>query len=473
MGNSFRKPSNPKQNYPEQAKLNDFILEEVNTRASIDNSNQKILDINTRLHYPKLDDTRTNKLNKLLDEVVTKASIDYGNQEIRDIQTAVHIMLDRVVTRVNERGTFKISRILPCGSMVERTTVLKFDYKIEMYTEFDFLANLEYSPNIIGRDHGCGQCDKVSKLPVRVGAMSKLQEYDDWFLRNHLGTGYGCDHLFWREVNTCLGSDCQCFSVQYDGQPYFPSYSYKLAAKCESDYRCDKCVVEMPTGILRVNHSVSIGNIVSIGLGHANCSLAFMWSSKANTLPVYDRWLQAEARQVTSLPIHVDFLPALEILKAKPDEAVHDSFLVPKRCNVCGYGDGYDEGNWRKSNCMAEIAYIVNEMSEKHRKCYKIIKYFLSTVGISRSIKWYYVKNVALNHSRECSDSSEGCAEWVLKILTDLKQAYETKTVTSFHEPGVNIIRAGRYLDSDAIKYIKKAIERLCSATDMVQLLKF
>ena len=153
MGNCFRKPSNPKPNYSEQAKLNEFILEEVNTRASI----------------------------------------DYGNQEIQDIQTAVHIMLDRVVTRVNARGMFKISRIVPCGSMVERTTVLKFKKYNEMYTEFDFLANLDYSPNIICLDHGCGQCVKVSELPVPVGAMSKLQEYGDRFWS--AGTRR-CDHLF-------------------------------------------------------------------------------------------------------------------------------------------------------------------------------------------------------------------------------------------------------------------------------------
>ena len=488
MGNSFRKPSNPKPNYSMQARLNYFILEEVNTRASIDHGNQEILDINTRLHYPKLDDTRTNKLNKLLDKVVTKVSIDYGNQEIRDIQTALHTVLDRVVTRVNKRGMFKISCIVPCGSMVERTAVLKFKTYNEMYTEFDFLANLDYSPNIICRDHGCGQCVKVSELPVPVGAMSKLQEYDDEFLRHcdeigQLGTASRSDHLFWREINTCLGSDCQCFSVQYYDNPTSPTYSYKLAAECKSDYRCDKCVVEMPTGTLRVNHTGTLNELrlISLIVKHsvcvgkskdANCSLAFMWSSKANTIPVYSRSLQEKARQVTPLSVHVDFLPALEVHKAKPDEAVHDFFLVPKRCNVCD-DDSENDDKWRKSNCMSEIAYIVNEMSEKHRKCYKIIKYFLSPVVKTPNINGYHVKTVNLNHSRECSDSSEGCAECVLKILTDLKQAYETETLTSFHEPGVNIffLRILRMFD-DTIEVIQKAIEKLCSATDIVQLLK-
>ena len=422
MANCFRKPSNPKLNYSKKA-------------------------------------------NEILEELLTKVATDYSNPEILHIQTAVRTMLERVVTRVNERGRFKISRIVPCGSMAEQTAVLKFDDYKEMYTEFDFLANLDYSPNIICRDHPCEQCVEVRELPVSVGAMSELQEFDN-LISSHRGTARRCEHLFWREVNTCLGSDCHCFSVQYDDEPYFQSYSYKLAAQCESDYRCDKCVVEMPTGILRVNHSVSVGGVNSV-----DCSLVFMWTSKANTLTVYDQMLQKKARQVTSLPIHVDFLPALEVLKANPDTAVHDFFLVSKHCSV--YDDYKDMVNdrWRKSNCMSEIAYIVNEMSVKHRKCYKIIKYFLSTVEFDY-INWYHVKTVTLNHSRECSDSSEGCAECVLGILTDLKQAYETGTLTSFHGSGVNIFSRRSHIDALTIDGTQEAIERLCSATDIIQLLK-
>ena len=229
-------------------------------------------------------------LNEMLEQVNTRSSIDYYNEERKDIKIAVRTMLERVVTRVNERGTFKISRIVPCGSMAEQTAVLKFVYENEMYTEFDFLANLDYSPNIICRDNRCGQCVRVSELPVPVGAMGKLQEYGDKFLRHcdeidQVGTASRSGHLFWREVNTCLGSDCHCFSVQYNDHIEAASYSYKLAAECESDYRCDKCVVEMSTGILRVNHSVSVCRTL---YGDANCSLAFVWRSKANTLPVYD-----------------------------------------------------------------------------------------------------------------------------------------------------------------------------------------
>ena len=82
------------------------------------------------------------------------------------------------------------------------------------------------------------------------------------------------------------------------------------------------------------------------------------------------------------------------------------------------------------------------------------------------------MKTVTLNHSRECSDSSESCAECVLKMFINLKHAYETGTLTSFYEPRVNIFRRRTILDLYTIEYMQKAIERFCSATDIVQLLR-
>lgn len=61
--------------------------------------------------YSKLKQGHKNKLNMLLEEAVTQASIDYSNKEIQDIQTAIHTILKRVVTRLNDRGIFKVSRI--------------------------------------------------------------------------------------------------------------------------------------------------------------------------------------------------------------------------------------------------------------------------------------------------------------------------------------------------------------------------
>ena len=470
----------PKDSFPELGQITTAKEKDLSSDSDITEKNVTSATEKFGLYYPELDKSKETKLNVLLEEVNTKASINYRNQKLLDIQTNVRTMLERVVTKINNRGIFKISRIQPCGSMTERTAVWKYGEGPgeERYTEFDYLAILDYSPEIIRCDLGCGQCVGVSELPVPGNT---LYEYGiNRLISNYNRVMY--DRLFLRVLNVCLGSACDCFSVEYDDNNVYSSFTYQLAERCKSDYRCKECVVEMPTGNLRVDDSISIGR----GPKDANCSLAFRWTSRVNTLSVCDKLLQEEAENITSLSIHVDFLPALEILKDKPDfqptlevhkdkpnflpaleipktklgedAREHNFFLVPKHCKRRHAGE-----HWRKSNCMAEIAYIVNIMSEKHKKCYKIIKYVISRLIDDYSntcINWYYVKTVALNHSRECSDSSEGCAECVLKILAELNNAYGVKTLNSFHDSDVNMFdRSG----ADLEYMFQIIITRLCS----------
>ena len=447
-------------------------------------------------YYPDLKAATKQKLDELFEEIHDKVSIDYSKQEVVDIQTAVNTMLKRIVSRVNRRGWFKISSIQPCGSMVEKTTVWKFgDWTKERYTEMDFLAVLDYSPETKRHDLGCGQCIEVSgqQMPVRgyteldfLNALDKshdtshrkapgcaycveaslqsasVEDKDEQTEKENLALElyhhrYWSDLIFWRELNACMFSDCQCFSAEYDESSY--RVSYKLSEKIESDYVCHQCAVDMPTGTLRVNEAVSVGPA-----GVANCSLAFRWYSKVKSLSAYDKCLQEQDQPMDSLTVHVDFLPALQLKEVND----HNIFLVPKKCNVCDrVGTKRKWRKWRKSTCMAEIDYIVNEMLDKHRKCYKIIKYILPRF-MKFGINWYYVKTIVLNHSRGCSDSSEGCADCVLKMLTELKHAYETETLVSFNDPLVNIFDRStaalfRSLYAMDDRIFKKMIERFCS----------
>ena len=95
----------------------------------------------------RLTEEQKEKLNKYFDIMVDKSSIDYNNNEIQDLQKAMTKMLDRLVTRVNNRGIFTISHKLPCGSMAEKTSIWKIetrnDKSVSQYTEFDFLAILK------------------------------------------------------------------------------------------------------------------------------------------------------------------------------------------------------------------------------------------------------------------------------------------------------------------------------------------
>ena len=436
------------------------------------------LEENKRLHNPNLDETKKRKLNGLFEEIITKACIDYSKQEIQDIQKAVRTMLERVVTRVNKRGIFKIARIEPCGSMTEQTSVWKYNKDIwireERFAEFDFLAVLDYSTKT-ENCYFCDACVGISDLPLFVDAMKKvLSKNVSKFCEDKTFARDRFYRLFWSEVNTCLGSACHCFSVELrTGFLPFGGFKYILAAESESEYRCDKCVVEMDTGILRVNPSVYIGPE-----SDANCSLVFVWKSKENTLVVCDRLLKEKPEQLNTLSIHVDFLPALEVLKTDPGKAecVHDVFLVPKDCKVCDRNE-----TWRKSNCMSETAYIVNEMSVKHRKCYKLIKYYLSIFVPSyfdmsyansmnspvHRINGYVLKTAILNHSRDCLDSSEAGVDCVVKILTELKDAFEAETLRSFHNSSVNVYpkRDKGSINEDK-RFLQNVMERLYSITN-------
>ena len=158
---------------------------------------------NSKLQYPELDEARKARLNEILEEIHTKASIDYTLQEMKDIQTAVHKMLERVVERVNKRGLFKISRIVPAGSMVEQTAVWKYR-RGEVHTEFDYLGVLDCPRDSIHRDQECGQCVRLWEVPAKRNA---LHEYN--FLKGYITDRERFDHIFWREINTSLGSDCE------------------------------------------------------------------------------------------------------------------------------------------------------------------------------------------------------------------------------------------------------------------------
>ena len=110
---------------------------------------------------------------------------------------------------------------------------------------------------------------------------------------------------------------------------------------------CEICTVKTPTGTLSVNTTViNEGGWSSPN----NCSLILQWTSSVNSLSAPDRLLLHKSFQISSLPIFIDFLPALESLKPTTSGAVdsHDFFIVPKGCNVCRADDC--NTRWRKSS---------------------------------------------------------------------------------------------------------------------------
>ena len=234
-----------------------------------------------RLHYPNMNEGRKIQLNYMFEEIHRRVSIDHHQDEIKDIKTAVRTMLGRVVDRVNGRGLFKGSRIEPCGGMREDTTVLKYENNCikERYLEFDYLGALECSVDIEVHDKGYGDCFGLRKPPMNENALRRFQ--NNYSKGKYMNDKGWCDLLFWREINMCLGSACDCFEVQIDdADNFFWSLQYKFGDECPSNYRCDKCVIDMPTGTLRVNDSEIVGR----ERFEQKCSLAFRWTSKVNTV---------------------------------------------------------------------------------------------------------------------------------------------------------------------------------------------
>ena len=420
---------------------------------------------NEKLHYSELDETKKTKLNQIFEEISSKFSIDYSNQEIQDIQTAVHTMLKRVVTRINKRRLFKISRIQPCGSMAEQTAAWKYDKETgERYTEFDFLAVLDGDPK---HDLNCGGCIDMKTPPAGLESVWTVAiSQKDISLFGNESIKEKVNGLFWRELNSCLVVSCNCFSMVHDSGRGGEVIAFKVSlADNSSDIKqpgCAKCVVETTTGTLSVNDSISVGRARETLIERAiKCSLLFTWTSKRNKLSVHDQLHKAD----NTISIHVDFLPAFELSKTNADGHAneHDCFIVPKNCEVCQKRK--DNEKWRRSSSMAEIDYIVNEMSEKHRKCFKILKYCLSAVDKAGHIRGYFIKSTVLLHSRECLDSTEGCADCVLKMIAELKRSYETKNLKTFRTSVDILSKIYSWKSKLMIDILDKFLNRLCSVT--------
>ena len=211
----------------------------------------------------------------------------------------------------------------------------------------------------------------------------------------------------------------------------------------------------MPTGTLHVNTEV---NIIKHGDGPNQCSLAFQWTSKARSLSALDEQLLQKIQPISSLPIYVDFLPALESRKPTPsgNGDQHVYFIVPKHCNVC-YEEGEDR-NWRESASVAEINAITNNMSDKHIRCYKIMK-FITHFRWYNNLSNYHIKTIVLHHHTACSSTTDNCVDCVMAMFQDLLHAYETRKLLSYAS---NLNLLNHYSEDFLSKYNLNTSKSLC-----------
>ena len=340
---------------------------------------------------------RDRRLKTFYENILRNAALDFNNKEIQDIQTAVRLMLERVT------ASFKISHIQPCGSMEEKSSILKselYDYnvvRLTKYIEFDYLAIID-QPDDVRLEGSCPGC--------RFGIESILKQgnYDKFPL------GDGSDDVFNSQLGRSIASLCSCFSLDFHILP--TRFSFKPANPNING--CPSCTVTMDTGCLMVMPGVIIRN--------HDCSLIFLWTSYVSSLSDFDcnDTLQT-TKQIKYLPIHIDFLPACKI-SGQQINGSNPLFLVPKKCSYC-------DRRCRLSDCLGEIEYFLNNVSEKLKKTYLIIKF------IFQFFAWlpkYHLKIILFHHCKICTDTSEDYTTCVLSVLRELSQSYKNGELMAF-----------------------------------------
>lgn len=284
------------------------------------------------------------KLNKCFNEIVSEFSIDYCNKEFQAIQSAVLEYLNRIKLKINERGLFKIVRIQPGGSMVERTAMWKMDEHGMPYIEFDFLAVLQ-APDTFCPIESAGHCC------MKVSGCQLL----DTYLMQEYGYSIFLEMIISREsafgknnngvVDRCFLAEMSSFVIPVSNRLSAKEGSWEIQLDCCSSGTangCDTCTVRKPLGQLRLARRCT-----------RKCSLPFIWTSNAKSLlaPVSKQSTCKKLQRLQHLHIDVDFLPALELFH-DDQKLEHKCFLVPKSCR-----NGHFQC-WRKSQCTAEIAHF-------------------------------------------------------------------------------------------------------------------
>ena len=367
------------------------------------------------------------RLKTFYKNILRNAALNFNNKEIQDIQIAVRQMLERVTAQINTEpeSRYKISYIQPCGSMEEKSSILKsewepYDYngvRLTKYIEFDYLAIID-KPDDVRLEGSCPGC--------HFGEESILKQGNG----DEFPLGYGSDDVFNSKVHRSTASLCSCFSLvfQHDNQ-YLPTpFSFEPANPNING--CPRCTVTMDTGCLTVMPKI-------INHDH-DCSLILLWTSYVSSLSDFDcnETLQT-TKHIKYLPIHIDFIPARKI-RGQQINGSNPLFLVPKTCSSCSE-------KCRLSDCLSEVEYFLNRVSEEHRKAYLILK-FISQFLVY--LPKYHLKIILFQHCKICTDTSVDYATCVLSILRELIQSYENGELMAFRG-NVNLLEGRHKYDWD------------------------
>ena len=376
------------------------------------------------------------RLKTFYKNILRNAALNFNNNEIQDIQIAVRQMLERVTAQINTEAElrFKISYIQPCGSMEEKSSILKselklYDYngaRLTKYIEFDYLAIID-KPNDVRLEGSCPGC--------HFGLESILKQDNEFPLVD------GSDDVFYSQLGRSIASLCSCFSLVFHRDKVYLPTPFSFEPANPNINGCPSCTVTMDTGCLTVMTKIINNN-------QGDSSLILLWTSYVSSLSDFDcKDTLQTTKQIKYLPIHIDFIPACKI-NGQQINGSNPLFLVPKTCSYC-------DCRCRLSDCLGEIEYFLNSVSEKHKKTYLIIKFILQFFWMLHK---YHLKIILFRHCKICTDTSEDYATCVLSILRELSQSYKNGVLMAFRG-NVNLLEGRHYIyDSDWVRRILKRI---------------
>ena len=373
------------------------------------------------------------RLKTFYKNILRNAALNFNNNEIQDIQIAVRQMLERVTAQINTEAElrFKISYIQPCGSMEEKSSILKSELKLNdyngarltKYIEFDYLAIID-KPNDVRLEGSCPGC--------HFGLESILKQGNEFPL------GDGSDDVFYSQLGRSIASLCSCFSLVFHRDKVYLPTPFSFEPANPNINGCPSCTVTMDTGCLTVMTKIINNN-------QGDCSLILLWTSYVSSLSDFDcKDTLQTTKQIKYLPIHIDFIPACKI-NGQQINGSNPLFLVPKTCSYC-------REYCRLSGCLSEIEYFLNNVSEKHKKTYLIIKFISQFFA---AIPKYHLKIILFQHCKVCTDTSEDYATCVKSILRELVQSYENGVLMAFRG-NVNLLE-GRWMKYN-LDYARRAL---------------
>ena len=391
-------------------------------------------------------------LKRFFDDIIDNVSLDFTSPELQDIISAVNELVGRYASQFQVQDfPFRISRVQQCGSMHEKTGVWKtkltrwidkgpfaIDEPIP-FIEFDFLAVLD-TPSDFKPVDSCPGCiwlkgefgiDTYNKL-MSCGQLDSTV-YDERF-RNEISrnTPDVFQKLFAECLNKSLVSSCNCFRIEINKHKLFRYRDIPVVvSECKENCpkQCVHCTVYRQTGYLRLG----TGDLPKHGLTNTG-SFTLVWTSETKSLLAPSFSLLVKNKQMNTISIHVDFLPAFEQLK---DGKEHNCFIVAKRCSL----EKSRNRNWRVSFCMLESDVI----SSQHSKCHIVIKYLFerlnSSFELSPNLNGYHGKTAVLNHSRKCTNHRGDYVGCIVAIIRDLRDAYSKASMKTYVNKRGDLLR--------------------------------